>query len=141
VAARPDPGLPDKPVSHKPAETRMGKGKGADGWVCVIKPGRISTRSTASTPRLRGGPLAARHSLPDPHRGTEEVVKTVKAGIRDGGAEFEKRVGEIREAFAAVPARHRAAREPGAQRTAPELARVLTSGASRRRREAGGKAG
>jgi large subunit ribosomal protein L16 len=34
--------FPDKPVSHKPAETRMGKGKGApDGWVCVIKPGRI----------------------------------------------------------------------------------------------------
>jgi large subunit ribosomal protein L16 len=29
-------------VTHKPAETRMGKGKGApDGWVCVIKPGRI----------------------------------------------------------------------------------------------------
>jgi large subunit ribosomal protein L16 len=34
--------FPDKPVTHKPAETRMGKGKGApDGWVCVIKPGRI----------------------------------------------------------------------------------------------------
>ena len=34
--------FPDKPISHKPAETRMGKGKGApDGWVAVIKPGRI----------------------------------------------------------------------------------------------------
>ena len=34
--------FPDKPVTHKPAETRMGKGKGApDGWVCVVKPGRI----------------------------------------------------------------------------------------------------
>jgi large subunit ribosomal protein L16 len=34
--------FPDKPVSHKPAETRMGKGKGApDGWVAVIRPGRI----------------------------------------------------------------------------------------------------
>ena len=34
--------FPDKPVTHKPAETRMGKGKGApDGWVCVIKPGRV----------------------------------------------------------------------------------------------------
>jgi large subunit ribosomal protein L16 len=33
---------PDKPVTHKPAEVRMGKGKGApDGWVAVIKPGRI----------------------------------------------------------------------------------------------------
>jgi large subunit ribosomal protein L16 len=34
--------FPDKPVSHKPAETRMGKGKGApDGWVAVIRPGRV----------------------------------------------------------------------------------------------------
>lgn len=34
--------FPDKPVTKKPAETRMGKGKGApDHWVCVIKPGRV----------------------------------------------------------------------------------------------------
>ena len=34
--------FPDKPVTAKPAETRMGKGKGApEGWVCVVKPGRI----------------------------------------------------------------------------------------------------
>ena len=34
--------FPDKPITKKPAETRMGKGKGPpEGWVCVIKPGRI----------------------------------------------------------------------------------------------------
>lgn len=34
--------FPDKPVTSKPAETRMGKGKGAvDHWVAVVKPGRI----------------------------------------------------------------------------------------------------
>jgi len=34
--------FPDKPVSSKPAETRMGKGKGAvDSWVAVVKPGRM----------------------------------------------------------------------------------------------------
>ena len=34
--------FPDKPVSKKPAETRMGKGKGApEGWICVVKPGRV----------------------------------------------------------------------------------------------------
>ena len=34
--------FPDKPVTKKPAETRMGKGKGApEYWVCVVKPGRI----------------------------------------------------------------------------------------------------
>lgn len=34
--------FPDKPVSKKPAETRMGKGKGSpDHWVAVVRPGRI----------------------------------------------------------------------------------------------------
>jgi len=34
--------FPDKPITAKPAEVRMGKGKGApDHWVAVIKPGRI----------------------------------------------------------------------------------------------------
>ena len=34
--------FPDKPVTSKPAETRMGSGKGApDHWVAVVKPGRI----------------------------------------------------------------------------------------------------
>ncbi|MDD3501292.1 MAG: 50S ribosomal protein L16, partial [Candidatus Cloacimonetes bacterium] len=34
--------FPDKPVTSKPAETRMGKGKGApDHWVAVVKPGRV----------------------------------------------------------------------------------------------------
>ena len=34
--------FPDKPITKKPQETRMGKGKGApDQWVMVIKPGRI----------------------------------------------------------------------------------------------------
>jgi large subunit ribosomal protein L16 len=47
--------FPDKPITKKPAETRMGKGKGApEDWVAVIKPGRILyemegvTRETAS---------------------------------------------------------------------------------------------
>lgn len=34
--------FPDKPVTRKPAETRMGKGKGApESWVAVVKPGRV----------------------------------------------------------------------------------------------------
>ena len=33
---------PDKPITKKPAETRMGKGKGApEGWVAVVRPGRV----------------------------------------------------------------------------------------------------
>src|SRR4030095_12198393 len=34
--------FPDKPTTKKPAENRMGKGKGAnEDWVCVVRPGRI----------------------------------------------------------------------------------------------------
>ena len=34
--------FPDKPITKKPAETRMGKGKGApEYWVAVVKPGRV----------------------------------------------------------------------------------------------------
>src|SRR5580692_10452244 len=34
--------FPDKPVTKKPAETRMGSGKGSpEGWVAVVKPGRV----------------------------------------------------------------------------------------------------
>ena len=34
--------FPDKPITRKPAETRMGKGKGSpEGWVAIVRPGRI----------------------------------------------------------------------------------------------------
>lgn len=34
--------FPDKPITKKPLETRMGKGKGSvDHWVCLVKPGRV----------------------------------------------------------------------------------------------------
>jgi large subunit ribosomal protein L16 len=48
--------FPDKPITKKPAETRMGKGKGSpEGWVAVVKPGRVMfelegvTREVAET--------------------------------------------------------------------------------------------
>jgi len=45
--------FPDKPVTVKPAETRMGKGKGApDHWVAVVKPGRILLELEGVTLRL-----------------------------------------------------------------------------------------
>ena len=44
--------FPDKPITKKPAETRMGKGKGApEGWVCVIKPGRILFEMNGVSPK------------------------------------------------------------------------------------------
>src|SRR5437762_920067 len=50
--------FPDKPVTKKPAETRMGKGKGApDHWVAVVRP-RSARRG--AVPRWRSGILALR---------------------------------------------------------------------------------
>ena len=41
--------FPDKPITKKPAETRMGKGKGSpEYWVATIKPGRFSMNSVVS---------------------------------------------------------------------------------------------
>jgi large subunit ribosomal protein L16 len=43
--------FPDKPVTKKPAETRMGSGKGApEFWVAVVKPGRIMFEMSGVTP-------------------------------------------------------------------------------------------
>ena len=45
--------FPDKPVTSKPAETRMGKGKGnPEGWVAVVKPGRIMFELEGVTPEI-----------------------------------------------------------------------------------------
>ena len=45
--------FPDKPITKKPAETRMGKGKGSpEGWVAVIKPGRILYEMEGVEPTL-----------------------------------------------------------------------------------------
>jgi len=58
--------FPDKPVTKKPAETRMGKGKGApDHWVAVVRPGKIlfgdgRRRAGGSTEAMR----LASHKLP-----------------------------------------------------------------------------
>lgn len=58
--------FPDKPVTAKPAETRMGKGKGAvDHWVAVVKPGRIMFElSGVSEEAAREAMRLASHKLP-----------------------------------------------------------------------------
>ena len=58
--------FPDKPVSRKPAETRMGKGKGApDFWVAVVRPGRVLYEIEGVTEELaREAFLRAHHKLP-----------------------------------------------------------------------------
>ncbi len=58
--------FPDKPVTQKPAETRMGKGKGApEFWVAVVKPGRILFELGGVTETLaREAFRLASHKLP-----------------------------------------------------------------------------
>jgi len=58
--------FPDKPVSKKPLETRMGKGKGApEFWVAVIKPGRILFEVSGVTREMANDALQlCSHKLP-----------------------------------------------------------------------------
>ena len=58
--------FPDKPLTKKPAETRMGKGKGAtEEWVAVVKPGRVMFELSGVTPEIAKEALRrASHKLP-----------------------------------------------------------------------------
>ena len=58
--------FPDKPITKKPAEVRMGKGKGApEAWVAVVKPGRIMFEiEGVPEPLAREAARLASHKLP-----------------------------------------------------------------------------
>lgn len=58
--------FPDKPVTKKPAETRMGKGKGSpEFWVAVVKPGRVMFElAGVPEPLAREAIRLAAHKLP-----------------------------------------------------------------------------
>lgn len=58
--------FPDKPITKKPAETRMGKGKGApEYWVAVVKPGRVLYEISGVTESLAKEAFRlASHKLP-----------------------------------------------------------------------------
>ena len=68
--------FPDKPISKKPAEVRMGKGKGApEEWVAVIKPGRMLIELEGVSPniareslRLAAGKLPLRTRFVERHQ-------------------------------------------------------------------------
>ena len=58
--------FPDKPITEKPAETRMGSGKGSpEYWVAVVKPGRVLFEMDGVTPDVaREAMRLASHKLP-----------------------------------------------------------------------------
>ncbi|MBR6593688.1 MAG: 50S ribosomal protein L16 [Clostridia bacterium] len=58
--------FPDKPITEKPAETRMGSGKGSpEYWVAVVKPGRVLFEMDGVSPEIaREAMRLASHKLP-----------------------------------------------------------------------------
>src|SRR5574340_1054515 len=62
--------FPDKPITKKPAETRMGKGKGApEQWVAVVRPGKVLFEMEGVEPEVAMAAMRlAAHKLPIPTR-------------------------------------------------------------------------
>ena len=75
--------FPDKPVSKKPAETRMGKGKGSpEYWVAVVKPGRVLFEVAGVTEKqAREALRLASHKLPCKVRFVESERKFTEEEI------------------------------------------------------------
>ena len=71
--------FPDKPVTEKPAETRMGSGKGSpEYWVAVVKPGRVMFEIAGVSEEVAREALRlASHKLPIK---TKVIVRTEEAG-------------------------------------------------------------
>ena len=77
--------FPDKPVTAKPAETRMGSGKGSpEYWVAVVKPGRVMFEmSGVSEERAREAMRLAMHKLPIKCKFVKREETEVKGGEAD----------------------------------------------------------
>ena len=77
--------FPHKPVTQKPAETRMGSGKGSpEYWVAVVKPGRVMFEmSGVSEERAREAMRLAMHKLPIKCKFVKREETEVKGGEAD----------------------------------------------------------
>lgn len=96
--------FPDKPVTEKPAETRMGSGKGSpEYWVAVVKPGRVLFEiADVSEETAREALRLAAHKLPVKckfvkREGLEEAYMKANE-LRDmSAAELTKKLAELKE--------------------------------------------
>ena len=127
--------FPDKSVTKKPAETRMGSGKGSpEGWVCVVKPGRVMFE-LAGVPeplakealRLAGQKLSVKTKVV---KREEAALLTLASELRDlTDDELEHRLAERRQELfnlrfqSVTGALENSARLKLAKR---EIARILT---------------
>ena len=84
--------FPDKPVTKKPAETRMGSGKGPpDHWVAVVKPGRILFEMAGVSEEMaREAMRLASHKLPID---TRFVLK--ETGVATGSDSVSKELAQV----------------------------------------------
>src|ERR1700676_5048638 len=88
--------FPDKPFTKKPAETRMGKGKGApEKWVSVVKPGRIMFE-------MAGIREAGVNELEAQQKELTEEIFRLRFQLTTGQAEALKRLREARKDLARV---------------------------------------
>jgi large subunit ribosomal protein L16 len=78
--------FPDKPVTEKPAETRMGSGKGSpEYWVAVVKPGRVLFEVKGITEEVAREALRlASHKLPIKTRFIKREQSKIEAGGEQG---------------------------------------------------------
>lgn len=77
--------FPDKPVTQKPAETRMGKGKGSpEYWVAVVKPGRVMFEIAGVTEDIaREAMRLAMHKLPIKCKFVAKTAETTAAAVNE----------------------------------------------------------
>ena len=83
--------FPDKPITKKAAETRMGSGKGApDHWVAVVKPGRIMFEMAGVTEQIAKEAMRlAAHKLPIETKFVVRAVATVVSSEDTAGVSAE----------------------------------------------------
>ena len=73
--------FPDKPITQKPAETRMGKGKGnPEGWVAVVKPGRIMFELEGVPESVRSVPCSWRPQSCRSSAGSSSAISSCRRG-------------------------------------------------------------
>ena len=131
--------FPDKPITKKPAETRMGKGKGSpEVWVAVVKPGRVMFELEGVTPEIAQKAMAlaaAKLQREDEVRRTRGGAHRCKLNeIREltpRDISVADRRSSRRSVSGSVPSRDRAARGSAAAPLHPHGHRAAQDGAER----------